>query len=398
MNNPLNTSVFTKDDSSDLPDMGVSSHPELPNLTIHQDGIKQLMKDLNPSKASSPDDIPARLLKDHFDILSAPLCMIYQASVEQGRIPNDWRKAMVSPIFKKGEKASPANYRPISLTSICCKMLEHILHSHIMKHLDKNKILNDAQHGFRKLRSTESQLLTTINEQACALNKGEQRDSILLDFSKAFDKVSHRLLLHKLAHYGIRNSVLSWIKDFLTDREQTVVVDGQCSAPAEVSSGVPQGSVIGPLLFLLYINDLPDYVKHSSTSLFADDSMISRTIQSETDAALLQEDLNSLQVWENTWKMEFNPDKCEAISVTNKRNPIKTSYNIHDKTLKYVKSAKYLGVTIDNKLTWNSHVDNICKKANSTRAFLQRNTRMCPRHIKARCYTTYVRPTLEYAS
>ena len=126
--------------------------------------------------------------------------------------------------------------------------------------------------------------------------------------------------------------------------------------------------------------------------------MISRTIRNETDATLLQEDLNNLQKWENTWKMEFNPDKCEAISVTNKRNPIKTSYDIHDKTLKHVKSAKYLGVTIDNKLTWNSHVDNICKKINSTRVFLQRNTRMCPRHIKARCYTTYVRPTLEYAS
>ena len=138
-------------------------------------------------------------------------------------------------------------------------------------------------------------------------------------------------------------------------------MDGQCSAPAEVSSGVPQGSVIGPLLFLLYIKDLPDYAKHSSTSLFADDSMISRTIRNETDTTLLQKDLNSLQKWENTWKMEFNPDKCEAISVTNKRNPIKTSYNIHDKTLKHVKSAKYLAVTIDNKLTWNSHVDNICK-------------------------------------
>ena len=139
-------------------------------------------------------------------------------------------------------------------------MLEHILYSHIMKHLDKNRILNDAQHGFRKLRSTESQLIITLNEQAGALNKGAQRDSILLDFSKAFDKVSHRLRLHKLTHYGIRNNVLSWIKAFLQDKEQTVVVDGQFSESTEVSFGVLQGSVIGSLLFLLYINDLPDYV------------------------------------------------------------------------------------------------------------------------------------------
>ena len=169
--------------------------------------------------------------------------------------------------------------------------------------------------------------------KASALNTGEQRDSILLDFSKAFDKVSHRLLLHKLAHYGIRNGVLQWIKDFLADREQVVVVEGQRSSPADVSSGVPQGSVIGPLLFLLYINDLPDYVKHSSTSLFADDSMLSRTIRDESDALLLQKDLNNLQQWETKWKMEFNPDKCEAISITNKRKPIKATYSIHGKHL-----------------------------------------------------------------
>ena len=126
--------------------------------------------------------------------------------------------------------------------------------------------------------------------------------------------------------------------------------------------------------------------------------MISRTIRNNDDAALLQEDLDNLQQWETKWKMEFNPDKCEAISISNKRKPITATYTIHGKTLKHVKNAKYLGVSIDNKLTWNTHIDSICKKANSTRAFLQRNTRMCPRHIKSRCYTTYVRPTLEYAS
>ena len=128
-------------------------------------------------------------------------------------------------------------------------MLEHIIHSHIMKHLDRHNILNDSQHGFRKHRSTESQLISTVNEQASALNTGEQRDSILLDFSKAFDKVSHRLLLHKLAHYGIRNGVLQWIKDFLTDREQVVVVEGQRSSPADVSSGVPRAVSLAPYCF-----------------------------------------------------------------------------------------------------------------------------------------------------
>lgn len=391
-------SVFTEDDSSELPDMGPSPYIDIPDIAIQEEGVCKLMEDLNPNKAPGPDNIPTRLLKDYAKVLCQPLSLIYQASIDQGHIPDDWRKATISPIFKKGDKSLPVNYRPISLTSICCKMLEHIVHSHIMKYLNSNNILNDAQHGFRKSRSTESQLITTVNEQAKSLNSSEQRDSVLLDFSKAFDKVSHRLLVHKLAYYGIRNNILAWVKDFLRNREQTVVVDGQVSNSASVTSGVPQGSVIGPLLFLIYINDLPNYVRHTSTSLFADDSMISRTIRNKSDECLLQSDLNNLQLWEKTWKMQFNPAKCESISITNKKKPIKTSYNIHGQTLNRVSNTKYLGVTIDNKLTWNNHINNICKKANSTRAFLQRNTSMCPRHIKARCYTTYVRPTLEYAS
>ena len=181
--------------------MGPSPHPILPKLDIQPNGVEKLMKNLNPYKASGPDDLPARVLKDYSNILASPLCLTYKASILQGKIPSDWRKALISPIFKKGDKAAPANYRPISLTSVCCKLLEHIIHSHIMKHLDRHNILNDSQHGFRKHISTESQLISTVNEQASALNNGEQRDSILLDFSKAFDKVSHRLLLHKLAFF-----------------------------------------------------------------------------------------------------------------------------------------------------------------------------------------------------
>ena len=231
-----------------------------------------------------------------------------------------------------------------------------------MKHLNRYKILNEAHHGFRKNRSTESQLILTCNEQAKALKNSEQRDSILLDFSKAFDKVPHERLLHKLAYYGIQGNTLAWIRDFLSDRVQSVVVDGQNSASVGVTSGVPQWSVIGPLLFFMYISDLPDFVKHSSTSLFADDSMISRTIRTEKDAQLLQEDLDRLQDWEKMWIMEFNPDKCEAISITNKRNPIQYTYKIHGKSLKNIEYTKYLGLTIDKKQTWNAHIDKIAKK------------------------------------
>ena len=181
-------SVFSDTDSSDLPDMGPSPHPDLHELDIQQEGVRKLMDGLDPYKANGPDNIPTRLLKEHSTIISGPLSLLYQASIHQGCIPDDWRKANISPIFKKGDKTQAANYRPISLTSVCCKLLEHIVHSHIMIHLNNHNILNDAQHGFRKSRSTKTQLLTTVNEHAKCLNSGEQRDSILLDFLKHLTK------------------------------------------------------------------------------------------------------------------------------------------------------------------------------------------------------------------
>ena len=177
-----------------------------------------------------------------------------------------------------------------------------------------------------------------------------------------------------------------------------MLVEGKKSKTADVTSGVPQGSVIGPLLFLVYINDMPGYVRSSSMGLFADDSMVGRTITSKSDAELLQQDLNRLQEWERIWQMEFNPDKCEVITVTNKRSPIHFDYTIHGKVLKHVPNAKYLGVTINQKLSWSTHISNVTKNANGTRAFFSRNTHKCPQHVKARCYQAFIRPILEYAS
>ena len=160
------------------------------------------------------------------------------------------------PLFKKGDRCRAENYRPISLTSHSCKLLEHVVHSNIMSHLEKNNALNDAQHGFRKKRSCVSQLITTLHDFATCLNNKEQIDAVILDFSKAFDKVDHEGLLLKLEHYGIRNSLLNWSRSFLLERKQKVLVDGKASSPTSVMSGVPQGTVMGTLFFLIYINDI----------------------------------------------------------------------------------------------------------------------------------------------
>ncbi|MCG8078128.1 MAG: reverse transcriptase family protein, partial [Candidatus Thiodiazotropha taylori] len=323
------SSVFTQEDTTNIPSLGNSPYPAMHNFSIGIEGVRKLLADLDSHKSTGPDNIPTRFLKEYADDLAPALTLIFSASVSQGEVPKDWRDANVTPIFKKGDHSDPANYRPISLTSVCSKLIEHILHSQIMTHLDSHRILTDQQHGFRKRRSTESQLILTLHDLAKGLDEGEQIDAILLDFSKAFDKVPHERLASKLEHYGIRGNLLLWIKSFLAHRTQQVLVEGRSSDTAPVTSGVPQGSVIGPLLFLLYINDLPLQAT-STTRLFADDSLLYRKIRSTQDAQALQDDLDRLQKWEEDWLMSFNPSKCEVVRITRKRNPFKTTYQAYN--------------------------------------------------------------------
>ena len=342
--------------------------------------------------------VSARFIKEVADEIAPALTLLFNASLCQGLITNAWKEALINPIYKPGkrDRGNAENYRPISLTSVTCKILEHIVHSNVMSHLENNDILSDVQHGFRKRRGCDTQLVLVINDFAKALNNAQKLDTILLDFSKAFDKVNHRKLCIKLDHFGIRGKLLDWFTDFLTGRSQQVVINGESSPKAKVTSGVPQGTVLGPLLFLIYINDLPEKV--GSLRLFADDSYLYRVINNVQDNLQLQKELDMLMEWEKQWSMEFHPDKCKILRITNKLNPIKADYYMHNQKLDTVDTAKYLGVMLHKKLSWKPHVDAICKKANQTRSFLQRNLKDCKRDVKSQCYKTFVRPQLEYAS
>jgi hypothetical protein len=336
------TSVFSKDDGSALPDLGPSIYPAMDTITVSQNGVIKLLRNLKPFTASGPDGIPTRLLKETAEEISPAITLMFQASINQGRVPSLWKNAHIVPLFKKGSRSDASNYRPISLTSVLSKLCEHIIHCAVIRHLSDLNILSDAQHGFRQRRSCDTQLILTVEDLARGLDNREQIDVILLDYEKAFDKVSHRHLLLKAEHYGIRGTTLEWIRDFLHNRSQIVVVDGQKSNESQVASGVPQGSVIGPLLFLIFINDLPACVSSSTTRLFADDSVIYKSISASEDTTSLQRDLDALQDWESKWLMRFNAKKCQVLRITNKRNPIRASYSIHGHTLETVDSAKYL--------------------------------------------------------
>ena len=393
------SSVFNRDDdySIPLPTLDCDPYPDLPDIQINPLGVANLLNELDPFKAPGPDGIPSKLLKETSANIAPLLTLIYRASLKQGKLPNDWKRAFVAPIFKKGSRTNPSNYRPISLTCICCKLLEHIISSAISTQANHYNIICKQQHGFRKNHSCETQLLETVNDLALSLNAGEHTDFILLDFSKAFDKVSHTCLLHKLRHYGISGELLRWIRDFLTNRSQEVILNNIHSDSCKVLSGVPQGSVLGPLLFLLFINDLPNKIT-SNIRLYADDVVIYRSIYSVDDVVCLQMDLDILSQWASDWRMAFNLDKCEHLVITNIRSPLCSEYKINNHYIHKVSHAKYLGVTIDHNLSWSNHIGIISRKANSVYAFLKRNLRQCSLSIKSLAYLTYVRPILEYAS
>ena len=231
------------------------------------------------------------------------------------------------------------------------------------------------------------------------MNNGKQTDVIMVDFAKAFDKVGHRRLIEKMKYYSVGGKTNQWIEDFLAERSQRVVLDGEKSYNADVLSGVLQDSVLGPCLFLFYINDMPEGLHQETTvRLFTDDTIAYMAVTNNQDAEKLQEDLTKLEKWEQTWQMKFHPDKCQVLTITRKKEPIHFDYVLHGNKLEHVQTAKYLGVTISHDMSWNTHVDNIVKKGNQAVGFLRRNLQIRSQDLTTTAYNTIVRPHLEYSS
>ena len=316
--------------------LDATQHPveRIEDLHISVVGVQNLLNSLNPKKANGPDQLPIRILKETANEIVPILHVIFMASLQQGAVPKDWRSANVVPAFKKGNRLSAENYRPISLTSICSKVLEYIIYKRIMAHCEKHNILVDYQHGFRKSTSCETRLITVRGEIAKWKDDGHNVDMLIMDFSKAFDTVPLQRLLSKLESYGIYGNLGNWLRHWLTARTQTVMLDGEASSPVNVKSGVPQGTFLGPLMFLLYINDIGTNLTNSKVKLFADDCLLYRIDDSKEDESKLQDDLTELQNWANKWQMSFNTNKCHLLSVQKKGHHVNSQYKLYGNILK----------------------------------------------------------------
>ena len=269
-------SVFTKENLENLPSISIANWSDgktITDLVVTPEAVENKLKMLNVNEAEGPDNIHPRILKELSKELSVPFSILFNKSLEMEIVPTEWKNAYVTALFKKGTKSDPGNYRPVSLTSVPCKVLESIIRDVIVDHMTLGKLYTECQHGFRQHRSCITQLLQVMNYFTNLLDKGENIDIIYLDFRKAFDSVPHERLLIKLQYYGITGKLLAWIRDFLKDRKQLVRVGNDYSKYTDVLSGIPQGSILGPVLFTIFINDLPQKI-NSFCKIVADDTKI----------------------------------------------------------------------------------------------------------------------------
>ena len=317
--NEFFSSVFTDEDLDSIPEESRDYLGNyLRNFIISQEAVEEKLAKLNLGKTPGPDKWHPLRLKGIADLISLPLSILFQKSLNEGILPTEWLKACITAIHKKGDKGTADNYRPVSMTSIICKLMVSIVRDKLVEHLVTNELLSNHQRGFVPQRDCMTNLLTCMEKWTEFLERGDSVDVIYTDFSKAFDSVPHQRLLRKLENMGITGNVLEWIRSFLSNRSQCVRVEDELSSWKPVKSGIPQGSVLGPTLFVVFINDMPEVVDNLC-ELFADDAKLFRDVhlRDEENNVSLQNDLNALGGWSKQWQLPFNVGKCKCLHIGN---------------------------------------------------------------------------------
>ena len=404
-------SVFSNPENINISEVNLKSHDgntnTLDDVDFDVNDFIKAIDEIQTNSQSGDEGFPAIVLKKCKFNLVNPLLMLWKDSFNSGHIHTMFLHQLVTPLYKgKGSKCQAVNYRPISLTSHIIKMFERVLRDKIVNFLEENCILNQNQHGFRKGRSCLSELLAHYEEIMRNANTGEGTDTIYLDFAKAFDKVDHKLLLKKLTSVGIKGKLLNWLKAFLSNRKQEVVIDSVKSFVWAVLSGVPQGSVLGPILFLIFINDIGNSVLNAKLKSFADDTKLSCTISCQADSEKLQDDLNRVMEWSAINNMALNEEKFEFLKHHYNFDPTILElpfghYNSCYKTMNSTliecrNTVKDLGVTFSSDSTFKAHIASIVKKAKSKAAWILSVFQTRRRLEMMEFYKTYVRPHLEY--
>ena len=369
---------------------------EIREIILKEFEVKKAMTNLNPNKASGPDEINNKMLITAADIISTPLTKYFNRCLSQGKFPQKWKMANVSPIHKKGKKDECNNYRPISLLSCLGKLFERCVHSHLYNFITTNNLITKCQSGFMKGDSTINQLIAIHTNLVENFDKGITTQTVFFDISKAFDRVWHRGLLHKLEATGIRGKLLDWLQDYLTHRSQRVVLKGQSSVDLTVNSGVPQGSVLGPLLFLLYINDIVDNV-NSTMKLFADDTSFSLGMENaDTRTTTLNTDLKKIDDWAKLWKVQFNESKTKLIN-TKRGNSIVHNLTFGNHIIEEANCHKHLGITIQGNCKWDNHIENIVRKTSVLINCLRSFKHKLNRKTLETMYKSFILPIFDYA-
>ena len=383
---------FTNDSSNDI-DLSVAR-------------VKSVLDNLETNKAQGPDAINGVALKTCSKSLSYPLHKLFNLAYNTGYLPSEWKLANVVPIHKKDDKNKVLNYRPISLTSLVMKVFERILYDELLTRTQEK--IDQRQHGFLKNKSCNSNLLTFTESIARSLHEKIGTDVIYFDFAKAFYTVSHDLILQKLkVQYKIDGTLLKFFANYLQGRKQQVIIDNAVSNSVNVLSGLPQGSTLGPLLFVLFINDIYETIDaETNIELYTDDTKIWREIKSESDCNFLQKDIDALYAWSRNNKMSFHPDKCKVVSIYDFRPEFikilpfpKLPYMIDSNDIDFSVCEKDLGVLVNERFRWEDHHYKVLNKAHQMLGFTKRTCHFISDTRKRRTlYLSLVRSNFEHAS